>query len=106
MFLDLTPAEFYTSLWEKEQHEEDVVIAQVRIVCETIRLQTAHLINIQTGKGHKIRNVKKLMRFQWEQEVQPAQTKEEMIGMMKMIAKGLPNKKKNDASNRRRSIRR
>src|SRR5262245_54082658 len=74
-FLELTPREFFDALWEREQHEQDVVTAQVRIICETIRMQTAHLLNIQLPKLRKIDDLKKIMTFKWESEkVTPAQT--------------------------------
>jgi hypothetical protein len=93
-FLELTPVEFYTSLWEREKHEENVVLAQIRTICETIRLQTYHLMNVQLPRGHKIKDYKKLGTFTWERVPKPAQSFEEMKGIMKAMAKHMNKNKK------------
>lgn len=104
-FLELTPKEFFEALWEREEHEEHKIIAQVRMICETIRLQTAHLLNIQLPRGKKIQRLSSLMQFDWDKKkAKPAQTKEEMKAIMKVIAgtfKG--TKKKNEDGKKRRS---
>lgn len=105
-FLDLTPYEFYEGLREKEKHEEQLVLSNVRTICETIRLQTLHLVNVQLPKGKKVSNIKKLMLFKWEKEPQPAQTQEQMKAIMKALAKGLSKRKKKGDGKNRRNVRR
>lgn len=87
-FLDLTPKEFFEALWEREEFEEKRIVAHIRPICETIRMQTLHLMNIQLPKGEKIYNLKRLMKFKWEkeEETRPAQTFESMRSIMKAIA--------------------
>lgn len=85
-FLDLTPKQLFASIREKEKYDEQFVTYQVRMVCETLRTQTFHLL---TSQGAKIRNVRKLMKFPWEKpEARPAQTAEQMKALMKTIAEG------------------
>jgi hypothetical protein len=105
-FLDLTPFEFYEALREREDHEDQLTLAYVRTICETVRLQTYHLVNIQLPKGKKISNVKKLMLFKWEKEPQPAQTQDQMKAIMKALAKGLSNRKNKKDGKNRRNVRR
>lgn len=99
-FLDLTPREFFEGLREKEKYEEEMLTYQVRMVCETLRTQTAHLMNQQ---GAKVRNVKKLMKFPWERAAaKPAQTQEQLKVTMKAMAKGwVKTKKPKKDANRR-----
>jgi hypothetical protein len=85
VFLELTPIEFYEALWEKEKHEEDIVTAQIRTICETIRLQTWYLLNQQIPRGKRLKNPDKLMPFKWE-KTKPTQTVEQMRTMMKALA--------------------
>lgn len=101
-FLDLSPKELFDALRERDKHDEELILGQVKVICETIRMQTAHLMNVQ---GAKIRNPKKLMKFAWESGATPAQTAEQMKATMKAIAKGWVTKKsKKDAGNRTRSV--
>lgn len=93
VFLDLTPKEFFNALYEKEKYESNIVLAQVRAICDTIRLQTFHLINVQLPKGRKYRDAKQLMRFEWD-TARPAQTVEEMKQIMKAIARGFKGRDK------------
>lgn len=102
VFLDLTPKEFFNSLREREKHEGDVIMGQVRTICETIRLQTLHLLNVQLPKGKKIRQPKQIMKFKWDQ-AQPAQTVEEMKQIMKAIARSFKGKDKKDGNRKRRN---
>lgn len=106
-FLELTPVEFFDALTDKVKHEEELVLSQVRIICETLRLQTAHIVNVVKGAmgGRAIKDERKLMKFPWERAIKPAQTREEMKAIMKAIAKGVPKKKKNaNKISRRRTI--
>jgi hypothetical protein len=82
-------------LWEKEEHEENLIIAQVRVVCETLRMQTFHLLNQQQPKNKKLgpHYLKKLMNFKWEKVEKEPQTFEEMKAIMKAVAKGWRGKK-------------
>lgn len=105
-FLELTPREFSNALWERERHEEEIVTAQIKTICETIRLQTLHFVNTQLPKGKKVKNPKQLIRFQWDENILPAQTEEEMKAMMKAIARNFKGKSKNpnrDVNRKRRS---
>lgn len=99
MFLDLTPIEFFEALWEKEKHEEDIVMAYVRPLCESIRMSTFHLCNLQLKR--KINDPKKLMKFNWENST-PAQTREEMKKTMKQIAKAFAKKPVNNNARKER----
>lgn len=87
-FLDITPREFYNALNYKEKYDVDVVKATIRPICDTLRTQTWYLMNIQLARGKKIANEKRLMQFEWDKEnIRKPQTKEEMVGTMKDIAK-------------------
>lgn len=107
-FLDLTPREFFDALRERETYESNMAFDQVRTICQTIRYHA--LVSVNTQRKRPIMNPKKLWVFSWEKEdVAPAQTKEEMVAMMKAIAKYYKSKKdktKSNANKRRNSPRR
>ena len=94
-FLDITPLEFYNALIDKEKYDTHGIEATVSAICDTIRMQTWYLMNIQLPAGKKISNEKNLMLFPWDHEdSKEPQTKEEMIATMKMIAGGRYKNKK------------
>lgn len=103
-FLDLTPKEFFDVLYDKEEHEKDIILAQVRTICDTIRLQTYHLVNVQLSEKKKIRDSKQLMKFEWDKP-KPTQTAEDMKKVMKAIARNYKGKgkQKDDANRKRRN---
>lgn len=95
MFLELTPVEFFAAVKSKEEYDGYAVKSVIRHVCETMRLQTHWLVNIQLPKNKKIKNPRQMMRFLWDDEIiKPSQTREEMKSVMKAIASGFKNKKK------------
>lgn len=102
VFLELSPKEFFSALYEKEKHEADMVLAQIKSICNVIRLQTFHLVNVQLPKGKQVRDVKQLMKFEWD-KARPAQTVEEMKGIMKAIAQSFKGKGKTDGTRKRRN---
>ena len=94
-FLDITPKEFYHALRDKEKYDTYTVKATISAICDTIRMQTWWLMNIQLPAGKKISNEKNLMLFPWDDEdSKEPQTKEEIIATMKMIAGGHYKNKK------------
>ena len=88
-FLDLCPIELYLALKDDTKLRE----YDSRIISESIRYSTLHLMNIQLEGPKKINNEKKLWSFEWEEKFAKPQTKKEMIAVMKTMA-GVTRSKK------------
>ncbi len=85
-FLDITPREFYLALEDDGKQKKDKMDAVVRPICETIRLQTFHLVNVQLAKKDQVTDEKRLIPFPWDRERFKQQSKQGMVTTMKSIA--------------------
>ncbi len=92
-YLKLTPIEFFHALNQRHKKEEDLILNIVRPICESVRMSTLYLFNIQVRKKDRIRNVKKLMVFPWERKYTKPQTLKEMKGVMKVMTTKIEGKK-------------
>ncbi len=82
--------EFYLAL----KDWEEVEIARIRPICETIRISTLWLVNVQLPRKKRINRVEKLWKHIWEKEDKKPQTLQEMKSIMKVIATCTRHKKK------------
>jgi hypothetical protein len=95
-FLEITPKEFYAALKDRNEYDGELVEANVKMICDTLRIQTKYLMNIQIPKRKdRVKNEKLLMQFPWDikNNSPKYQTKEEMIATAKQMA-GISTKKK------------
>ena len=93
-FLDLTPKEFFLALKDRSEYDVDVVEGTLKPICESIRLSTLKLINVQLKRSDQITNPRKLWVHYWEKRVfKKPQTREEMKSVMKSIARAYKKKK-------------
>lgn len=96
-FLELTPNEFYLALKSKNDYDGLLIETEVKFVCETIRQQTLHQVNIHLQRKDRYKDPTKLFGFSWDKETKKRgkepQTKEEMLAVMKLLA-GTHKKKK------------
>ncbi len=74
----------------------DVVQSTMKVVANSIRSQTQWLWDIQVAKKDKLKDPKKFWTYTWDKdnEKKEPQTKEQMVGMMKLIGGIKPKKKK------------
>lgn len=80
-FTDISPREFYLALKDDAQTKQE----QAKIVCETLRMQTWYLVNLELPQHKRIRKPRHLMSFPWDERM-VAQTPEEMRRMFRLIA--------------------
>lgn len=88
-FMDLTPVEFYYAI----KDFDDVELRRIKTSAEAIRMSTWWLVNVQLPKRKKIRKPNRIMQFWFDAlpEFQKAQTKEQMVATMKLIAGATKN---------------
>ena len=84
-FKEITPYELRRALRLKFRYDADLVEANTRMICDAIRMEAYHLVNIELPRGKKLRSPRQLMRFYWDNK-QKVQTAEEMKAVMKAIA--------------------
>lgn len=96
--MEVTPLEFYEAI----KDDTDTRVQQVRLIADSIRMQTLWLVNIQLPRNKKIRNAKKLWQFPWDDEGRKAvQNFDEMKQVLKRIAvetKGAKSRGKRETS--------
>lgn len=101
VFLELTPYEFFHALNDYEQVEQSKVIP----ICESIRMNTLWLVNVQLPRGKRVRRAQQLMKFPWDgRQQRKAQTPEQMKNVMKMIAASTANNKSRRQRRRQQNV--
>jgi len=87
-FLLITPKEFYDALKDKGDYDKLEAETILIPICEAIRLDAFHQVNIQLPRGKKYRSARQLFTFYWDKVRNPKkpQTKKEMKKVMKSIA--------------------
>ena len=70
-----------------------LVESNVKIICDTIRVQTYYQLNVQLAKKDKVKKPSDLIAFPWDDKTVKRQTKKQMVNVMKAIA-GHFNKEK------------